>query len=111
MNATITVPQLSPAAQALADFVMEFDYASMVEACRVIAEHIPVHGPCALEIRHNLVIWANLSHIAIDAVKSCFEAHLIRLTTCRAELYQRDGAILSLPVAKRALSQYPMPLW
>lgn len=69
-------------------------------------------GTCSIEIKGNLVIWANLSSDVADAVIELYKAKEIDFTPCSTMVYMADGVCLQLPLAKRPpINGYTKPHW
>lgn len=58
----------------------------------------------------NIVFWANISDVAVDALNELLRDKQIDLTPCNPLIYMVDGVMLTYPVAKKAMA-YKSPHW
>ena len=98
-----SVAGLSPAAQALLAYVRDKDYVTYAEMPAVLAPFIPVEGPFVAEVSRvpNLVLWAGMSREWVDTLNELFGTGVLWREPCSRLCYLADGAVLSLPLAKR----------
>lgn len=59
----------------------------------------------------NVVLWKQMSSQAIDALTELEREGRVRLKPCAQFVYTVDGAVLSLPLAKKANHNYKRPHW
>lgn len=67
-------------------------------------------GPIQMDLRVNLTVMAGLSRFAVEAIKDLLDERRIIIKTCSLLVYYVDGALLSMPIAKK-IRDYKVPHW
>lgn len=100
------------AKNALLDYIRKHDHVSMVEAIRILGEHIDPKGNIAIchSEFENIILWTGTSEAANGILLDLFQSGLIHWKTTRVLVYMTDGAALNLPLAK-GLRAYKTPRW
>src|SRR5882724_547812 len=111
MNTLMTAnPPLSPAAQALLDYIRANDWVTYAEIEHILAPYITVEGDGGIELAdfENMALWSGVSRAFVDVVNEVLQTHLV----CREPVpilpYMTDGKYLTLPLAK-SLRAYAKP--
>jgi hypothetical protein len=94
-------------AEQIRDLVYRKDHVSMVEITRLDGAQGDLQW--ALD-DYNIVLWAGLSELLVDALELLRKTKAIELHPCSPLVYWGDGAALSLPLAKQA-RKYKKPHW
>jgi hypothetical protein len=100
------------AKKALLDYVRKHDHVSMVQAVRILGEHVDPKGSLAMchSEFQNIILWAGLSEEANGILLDLFQSGLIHWKTTPILVYMADGAALNFPLAK-SLRAYKTPRW
>lgn len=100
------------AKKALLDYVRKHDYVSMVQAVRILGEHVDPEGSLAMchSEFENIILWAGLSEDANAILLDLFRTRQIHWRATSVLVYMADGGALNFPLAKR-LRAYKTPRW
>lgn len=72
------------------------------------------HGPCALRMDGNIVLWAGMSDQLVEAIHGLFARDVVRLKSTTVLDYAASGGGLKLPLvrsADAAARGYAEPHW
>lgn len=88
-------------ADAIEDYVRQYDYVTFAELGRRMEPYFEVEGTIALELAPNVILWLGMSEAFADAIKQLQREKRIWAWPSSLMVYMIDGGMLRLPIAKR----------
>jgi hypothetical protein len=93
-------PDTRPLKERILDYIQKTDYVSFAELNHRFGGDF-TGGEMALELKRNLIIWANLTETACASVRELLTEHAIIAAPTGLLVYATDGIMLKFPIAKR----------